>query len=70
MALYQHIFSLFCFGTTTMPAHHGVGVSTFEITLSDSMRDNLSLTFWQRGMGTCKLEKVLPWVVWLFQNLP
>ena len=65
MALDQHILTVF--GTTTMPAHHGVGVSTFEITPSDSMWDNSSLTFWRRGMGTlreCKLQKVLPQAVW------
>ena len=40
------------FGTTAMPAHHGVGSSTREITPSDSMHVSSSCTFFLRGKGT------------------
>lgn len=38
-------------GTTTMPAHHGVGTSTFEMTPMSSMRSSSSVTCALRGMG-------------------
>ena len=41
-------------GTTTMPAHHGVGSSTLEMTPRFSIRCNSSLTFWRSGMGTLR----------------
>ena len=37
------------FGTTTIGTHQSVGVSTFEITWSDSIVDNSSLTFGRSG---------------------
>ena len=40
------------FGTTTMPAHHGVGSSIREMTPRDSMRMSSSCTFFLRGKGT------------------
>lgn len=40
------------FGTTTMPAHQLVGVSTLEITPSFSIRSNSSLTFFIWGNAT------------------
>ena len=42
----------FCFGTTTIPAHHGVGTSTLVITPRDSILINSSLTFFRSGRGT------------------
>ena len=39
-------------GTTTIPAHQGVGTSTLEMTPKDSMRDSSSFTFLQSGSGT------------------
>ena len=41
-----------CFATTTIPAHHGVGVSTLEIIPRDSILFNSSLTYLWRGRGT------------------
>ena len=40
------------FGSTTMPAHHGVGTSTFEITPIDSIRSSSFFTVWRSGRGT------------------
>ena len=40
------------FGTTTMPAHQGVGSSTFLITPIDSMQSSSALTSSLRGRGT------------------
>ena len=40
------------FGTTTMPAHHGVGSSIREMTPRDSVRVSSSCTFFLRGKGT------------------
>ena len=39
-------------GATTIPAHQGVGESTFEITPMDSIRLSLSSTFCRSGSGT------------------
>ena len=39
------------FGTTTIPAHQGVGSSTFKITPSVSMWSSFSWTFARRGIG-------------------
>ena len=41
-------------GTKTIPAHHGVGSSTLEITSIDSIRLSSSLTFWHSDSGTCR----------------
>ena len=41
-----------CFGTTTIPAHHGVGTCTLKINPKDSILFNSSLTFLRRGRGT------------------
>ena len=38
------------FGTTTIPAHHGVGWSTLAITPNFSMRSSSSLTLERRGI--------------------
>ena len=40
------------FGATTMPAHQGVGTSTFEITPIVSIRSSSSMTFPLSGSGT------------------
>ena len=40
------------FGTTTMPAHQSVGMSTFEMTLSFSILCSSSLTFDMKGSAT------------------
>ena len=40
------------FGTTTIPAHHGVGVVTLEITPSFSIRSSSFFTRGRRGIGT------------------
>ena len=55
MALGPHTMRIapFFFGTTTIPAHHGVGSSTFEMTPIDSIRSSSSLTFGRNGRGTC-----------------
>ena len=44
----------FCFGTTTNPAHHGIGTFTFEITPRDSILVNSSLIFFRSGRGTLR----------------
>ena len=44
--------SLSCFGITTIPAHHGEGSVTFEMTPTFSMRSSSSLTWALIGMGT------------------
>ena len=41
-------------GTATMPAHHGVGSSTFEMTPSDFMRSSSAFTFCRMGNGTLR----------------
>ena len=48
----QILTDLSFLGITTMPVHHGVGVSTFDMTPRDSIWANSSCTFWQRGSGT------------------
>ena len=40
------------FGTTTIPAHHGVSSVTLEIILSFSMQFSSSMSFGLRGSGT------------------
>ena len=40
------------FGATTMPAHQGVGMSTFDITPIASMHFSSSATFSLSGRGT------------------
>ena len=42
----------FFLGTTTVPAHHWIGLSTFEITPKDSIRWSSSSTCGRRGSGT------------------
>ena len=49
---------LFCFGTTTIPAHHSVDWSTFDITPISSIRFNSCCTFLRNGSGTCLGEKI------------
>ena len=39
-------------GTTTIPAHQGVGTSILEMTPMDSMRASSSFTFMRSGSGT------------------
>ena len=39
-------------GTTTIPAHHGVGSSTLEMMPMDSILFSSSMTFGQSGSGT------------------
>ena len=39
-------------GTATMPAHHGVGAVTLEMTPSDSMHSSSAFTFGCIGRGT------------------
>ena len=39
------------FGTTTIPAHHGVGSSTLEIMPQDSIQVDSSWTFLRIGSG-------------------
>ena len=41
-------------GTTTIRAHQGVGLSTFEITPIDSMQSSSSFTLDRSGSGTCR----------------
>ena len=62
--LSQHTFSfnlvrstqirtlLFCFGTTTNPAHHSVGSSIFSMTPNFSILVNSFLTCGNSGMAT------------------
>ena len=40
-------------GATTIPAHHGVGSSTFLITPIDSIRSSSVLTLGRSGIGMC-----------------
>ena len=40
------------FGTTTMPAHHGVGSVTLDMTPKASIRSSSACTFGHRGIGT------------------
>ena len=62
------------FGTTTIPAHHGVGSSTFEMTPMDSMRSSSSLTFGRNGRGTClganREGGVVPDLRWISYSSP
>ena len=46
------------FGTTTMPAHQGVGSSTFEITLIDSILSSSCFTLVRSGIGTLRGVKI------------
>ena len=39
-------------GTTTIPAHNGVGLSTLEIMPMDSILFSSSMTFGKNGSGT------------------
>ena len=39
------------FGTATIPAHHGMGSLSLEMTPSDSMRSNSAFTFGRIGNG-------------------
>ena len=48
---WQSTQMLFFFGTTTMPAHHGVSWSNFEMTPNVSMRESSSATFVLNGRG-------------------
>ena len=41
-------------GTSTIPAHHGVGSSTFETTPITSILASSSLTLVRSGSGTCR----------------
>ena len=45
--------SPFFLGTTTIPAHQGVGSSTFEMTPSASMQLSSFCTLGRSGNGTC-----------------
>ena len=59
------------FGTTTMPAHHGVGSSTLEMTPRDSIRSSSSWTLGRLGSGTCMSGGIqgVRYCFWLEVNL-
>ena len=51
------------FGTTTIPAHHGVGASIREITPNDSILSSSVRTFWHSGRGMfLGVDRAYGWV--------
>ena len=51
-------YSPYFFDTTTIPAHQGVGCSTFEITCIDSILSNSCFTLVRRSTGTYQGVKI------------